>query len=120
MIVPTRTEFETLARDGRLVPVYREVFADMDTPVSAFRKVDSGSYSFLLESVEGGEKWGRYSLLGSRPSQVFIARGDRCEIHAGDRVTAGQCSPETTATRRVARPTPHASRRTVTGPIGRG
>ena len=87
MIVPTRSEFEALARGGKLVPVYREVFADFDTPVSAFRKIDDGPYSFLLESVEGGEKWGRYSLLGSRPSQVFVARGDRCEIRDQERVT---------------------------------
>ena len=89
MIVPTRSEFETLARGGRLVPVYREVLADMDTPVSAFRKVDSEPYSFLLESVEGGEKWGRFSLLGSRPSLVFTARGERCELQEGDRVREG-------------------------------
>ena len=87
MIVPTRSEFESLARDDRLVPVYREVFADHDTPVSAFRKIDEGPYAFLLESVEGGEKWGRFSLLGSRPSRVFIARGERCEIHEGGKVT---------------------------------
>jgi len=48
--------------------------------VSAFRKIDDGSFAFLLESVEGGEKWGRYSLLGARPSLVFTARGDRCQI----------------------------------------
>src|SRR6185503_18086204 len=51
------------------------------------RKIDSGPYGFLLESVEGGEKWGRYSLLGSRPSLIFEARGERCEIRQGDRVT---------------------------------
>jgi anthranilate synthase component 1 len=93
MIVPTLPEFRTLAKSGKLVPVYREVFADLDTPVSAFRKVDEGPYSFLLESVEGGEKWGRYSLIGSRPSQVFIAHGDRCEIREGDKVTAGKRHP---------------------------
>jgi anthranilate synthase component I len=93
MIVPTLAEFRTLAKSGKLVPVYREVFADLDTPVSAFRKVDEGPYSFLLESVEGGEKWGRYSLIGSRPSLVFIARGDRCEIREGDKVTAGTRHP---------------------------
>jgi anthranilate synthase component 1 len=93
MIVPSLPEFRTLARGGKLVPVYREVFADFDTPVSAFRKVDEGPYSFLLESVEGGEKWGRYSLIGSRPSLVFIARGDRCEIREGDKVTAGTRHP---------------------------
>ena len=93
MIVPTRSEFETLARGGRLVPVYREVFADHDTPVSAFRKIDEGPYAFLLESVEGGEKWGRFSLLGARPSLVFVARGGRCEIREGDRVRAGTRAP---------------------------
>jgi anthranilate synthase component 1 len=87
VIVPTRSEFLALARTGKLVPVYREVFADHDTPVSAFRKIDDGPYGFLLESVEGGEKWGRYSLLGSRPSKVFVARGDKCELHADGRVT---------------------------------
>jgi anthranilate synthase component 1 len=93
MIVPTQAEFRTLAKSGKLVPVYREVFADLDTPVSAFRKVDEGPYSFLLESVEGGEKWGRYSLIGSRPSLVFIARGERCEIREGDKVTPGTRHP---------------------------
>ncbi len=85
MIVPTRSEFHALAKTGKLVPVYREVFADHDTPVSAFRKIHDGTYGFLLESVEGGEKWGRYSLLGSRPSLVFVARGERCELLRGGR-----------------------------------
>src|SRR5204863_7019958 len=88
MIVPTLHEFRALARGGKLVPVYREVFADLDTPVSAFRKVDEGPYAFLLESVEGGEKWGRSSILGSRPTRVFIARGDHCELHQDGRITA--------------------------------
>ena len=87
MIVPTRSEFHALARTGKLVPVYREVFADHETPVSAFRKIDDGAYSFLLESVEGGEKRGRFSLLGSRPSRVFIARGQACELHENGKVT---------------------------------
>ena len=86
MIAPSRDEFRVLARGGKLVPVYREVFADHETPVSAFRKVDDGRYAFLLESVEGGEKWGRFSLLGSRPSLVFLARGDQCELQRGDTV----------------------------------
>jgi anthranilate synthase component 1 len=87
MLVPSRSEFHALARTGKLVPVYREVFADHDTPVSAFRKVHDGTYGFLLESVEGGEKWGRYSLLGSRPAMVFVAKGDHCEIHRDGKVT---------------------------------
>jgi anthranilate synthase component 1 len=87
VIVPNFSEFRALVRGGKLVPVYREVFADHETPVSAFRKIDEGDYSFLLESVEGGEKWGRYSILGSRPSLVLTAKGDRCEIRRGDAVT---------------------------------
>jgi anthranilate synthase component 1 len=93
MIVPSLAEFRSLARSGKLVPVYRELFADQDTPVSAFRKVDDGSYAFLLESVEGGEKWGRFSLLGCRPSRVFVARGDQCEIREGDSVRKGTRHP---------------------------
>jgi anthranilate synthase component 1 len=83
MIVPTKSEFAALAKGGKLVPVYREVFADLDTPVSAFRKVDEGPYSFLLESVEGGEKWGRFSLLGSRPSKVFVTRDGAATLEEG-------------------------------------
>src|SRR5262245_48989683 len=93
MLVPTRAEFHALAQTGRLVPVYQEVFADHDTPVSAFRKIDDGSFGFLLESVEGGEKWGRFSLLGSRPSLVFTARGDTCEIRENGKVRACKGKP---------------------------
>ena len=93
MLVPTRAEFHALAKTGKLVPVYREVFADHDTPVSAFRKIDDGPYGFLLESVEGGEKWGRYSILGSRPSSVFVARGGKAELHENGRVTTLQGAP---------------------------
>ena len=93
MTVPSRSEFMVLAQGGRLVPVYREVFADHDTPVSAFRKIDDGGFAFLLESVEGGEKWGRYSLLGSRPSLVFTARGNDSEIRRDGVVTRGTRAP---------------------------
>ena len=93
MIVPTRAEFRALAAGGKLVPVYRELFADHETPVSAFRKIDDGVHSFLLESVEGGEKWGRFSLLGSRPSLVFVARGGHCEIRQGGVTRACERAP---------------------------
>jgi anthranilate synthase component 1 len=93
MNFPSLEEFRSLARAGKLVPVYREVFADHDTPVSAFRKIDDGPYGFLLESVEGGEKWGRFSLLGSRPSVVFVARGNQCEIREGGKARAGKKPP---------------------------
>ena len=58
-------EFFVPLIQGNLVPVYREILADTDTPVSAAMKL-GGSPSFLLESVEGGEKWARYSFLGSK------------------------------------------------------
>lgn len=80
MLHPTLSEFKEKAKKGNLIPVYREILADMDTPVSAFRKIDDGRYSFLLESVEGGEKWARYSFLGSRPEVVVLCRGREVEI----------------------------------------
>ncbi len=84
MFTPNLEEFRELARRGNLIPVARQILADMETPVSAFRKIDSGNYAFLLESVEGGEQWGRYSFLGSNPSLVMRARHDRVEILHGE------------------------------------
>ena len=85
MTTPTRADFRALAREGNLVPVCREILADLETPVSAFLKIHRGPYGFLLESVEGGEKWGRYSFLGTEPARVFRARGGTVEVE-----TAGQ------------------------------
>jgi anthranilate synthase component 1 len=78
--VPDRSGFFDLARRGRLCFVYREVLADSDTPVSAYAKLGRGPYSFLLESVVGGEKWAAYSFVGVKPRAVIRARGDRVEI----------------------------------------
>ncbi len=80
MYVPTLDEFKAKASQGNLIPVYREIMADLETPVSAFLKLDKGGFSFLLESVEGGEKWGRYCFLGSEPSILFQSKGARVEI----------------------------------------
>jgi anthranilate synthase component 1 len=77
MYYPDIEEFRKKAGQGNLVPVYREMLADMLTPVSAFLKIDSGRYSFLLESVEGGEKWARYSFLGADPSVVVRTSGNK-------------------------------------------
>ncbi|MCC7087736.1 MAG: anthranilate synthase component I [Chloroflexi bacterium] len=73
MLHPTLDEVKELARRGagNLVPVYREVTADLETPVSAFLKVQTGRYSFLLESVEGGERMARYSFIGTQPYRVL-------------------------------------------------
>ncbi|MFA4908889.1 MAG: anthranilate synthase component I, partial [Candidatus Omnitrophota bacterium] len=67
-------EFRKLAARGNVVPVYAEVNADLDTPVSAFLKIRKGRYSFLLESVEGQEKIARYSFLGTDPRVVFKSK----------------------------------------------
>jgi anthranilate synthase component 1 len=80
MHYPDYKKFKELAGEGNLIPVYREILADSDTPVSAFLKIDDGRYSFLLESVEGGEKWARYSFLGSRPSVVIRGSGSDMEV----------------------------------------
>ena len=78
MIFPNFAQFQELAHQGNFVPVYQEWVADLDTPVSAWYKVCAGQpYSFLLESVEGGEKIGRYSFLGCDPLWILEARGDR-------------------------------------------
>ncbi|MBT3271149.1 anthranilate synthase component I [Candidatus Poribacteria bacterium] len=74
MYVPTREEFRQKATEGNLIPVYREILADMETPVSAFAKTVEGDYGFLLESVEGGENIARYSFLGSQPAMVLTVR----------------------------------------------
>ncbi|HET9952632.1 MAG TPA: anthranilate synthase component I [Candidatus Eisenbacteria bacterium] len=85
MITPTLEEYRALARVANLVPVMREVLADHDTPVSAFAKLNRGDAAFLLESLEGGETWGRYSILGFRPSIEFKAKGRVVEIRRGER-----------------------------------
>ena len=77
---PDRAGFADLARRGRLAFVYREIVADGDTPVSAYAKLGRGPYSFLLESVVGGEKWAAYSFIGVRPRAVLRAHGSDVEI----------------------------------------
>ena len=82
MIYPDLEKFKELAGKGNLIPVYKEILADTDTPVTAFLKL-GGTPSFLLESVEGGEKWARYSFLGSRPAKIIRGRGNTIEIING-------------------------------------
>jgi anthranilate synthase component 1 len=82
---PDRDSYRELARRGAPVPLVREVLADLDTPLAIFRKLDDGSHAFLFESVEGGEKWGRYSIIGLGAGLVFRSRGARVEIRRGER-----------------------------------
>ena len=85
MTRPPLAEYVELAREKNLVPVTREILADLDTPVSAFTKLDRGDASFLLESLEGGENWGRYSILGFRPGLEFRSKGTEVEIRRDER-----------------------------------
>jgi anthranilate synthase component 1 len=71
MYYPRLEEVRQLGEEGNLVPVCCEINADLETPVSAFLKVARGSYSFLLESVEGGERLARYSFIGTEPSLIL-------------------------------------------------
>ena len=81
IISPSRTEFLRLAATHTLVPVYRTLTADLETPVSAFlRLVGDEPECFLLESVEGGEKIGRYTFIGIRPYRKIVSRGTSIEI----------------------------------------
>ena len=80
MHYPSFADFEKLTKEGDLIPVYREILADMETPVSVLMKLQKRSCAFLLESVEGGEKWGRYTFLGADPKAVFRVRGEEVII----------------------------------------
>lgn len=97
---PSFAEFERLAHQGNVVPVYRTVVADLLSPVSAFLKLapqsvattsararpdSKRSYSFLLESVEGGERVGRYTFFGKDPFQIVSCRGNRITLVRGSR-----------------------------------
>ncbi|HUF36448.1 MAG TPA: chorismate-binding protein [Gemmatimonadales bacterium] len=72
-------DFAARARGGGMVPVTRQVVLDGDTPVTAFAKLHRGPYGFLLESLEGGERWARYTFLATEPREVFRYHGRRCE-----------------------------------------
>jgi anthranilate synthase component 1 len=79
-IVPSREQFRELAQVGNLIPVYREVLADGDTPVSAYAKLGRRDHSFLLESVVGGEKWAAYSFLGVEPRALISWKGGAMRV----------------------------------------
>lgn len=72
---PSFDQFTHLARDYRIVPVWREILFDVDTAVTAYAKLADGPFGFLLESVEGGEQWARYTFLGTRPAAAWRVSG---------------------------------------------
>jgi anthranilate synthase component 1 len=93
---PKFADFRKLAGHGNVVPVYRTIVADLLSPVSAFlsvspqhgRDANLHSHSFLLESVEGGERVGRYTFFGVDPFQIVTCRGDRITLRRGEAVAA--------------------------------
>jgi anthranilate synthase component 1 len=80
MYCPSLKEFLKLSKQGNVIPVYKQINADLDTPVSAFLKTAKGDYAFLLESVEGQEKNARYSFLGANPALIFKSKGKNIQI----------------------------------------
>ena len=80
--------FDALAREGHTrIPVVREVFSDLDTPLSVYMKLADGPYTFLFESVEGGENWGRYSIIGLPAKRVYKLRGHTLETEDFGEIT---------------------------------
>lgn len=78
-----QAQFDALAAEGyNRIPLVREILADLDTPLSTYLKLAEGSYSYLFESVQGGEKWGRYSIIGLPARRVLTVRGHQIELHA--------------------------------------
>ena len=94
MIEPNFREFQRLAKQGNLIPVYEVFSADLITPVSAYLRLAQGArYSFLLESVEGGEKIARYTFAGANPEEVFRYVAGACVMEGRDRLVWEERDP---------------------------
>jgi anthranilate synthase component 1 len=87
MYYPDLQEFRKLAAQGNVIPVTRRLLADIETPLSAYRKIRGPAESFLFESVEGGEHLGRYSFVGCNPRAIIRQLGSRVEVLANGKVT---------------------------------
>ena len=86
MYSPTLDEFKNLAAQGNLIPVARRILADLETPLSAYRKIRGAGESFLFESVEGGEHVGRYSFVGCNPRAVIRQDGQHIQVIENGRI----------------------------------
>jgi len=104
MIQPSFAEFSRLAKQGNLIPVYDVFSADLLTPVSAYLRIAHGArYSFLLESVEGGEKIARYTFAGAHPEEVFRYANGACVLEGPDRVIWEEKDPVSFLRERIGR-----------------
>lgn len=83
MYYPKKSDFIKYSKRGNLIPVYREIIGDMETPVAMFKRLNENGSGYLLESVEGGEHLGRYSFLGVGPSLIFKSKGRKIQITEG-------------------------------------
>src|SRR5271168_4292460 len=96
MIQPDFREFQRLAKQGNLIPVYDVFPADLLTPVRAYLRLAQGArYSFLLESVEGGEKIARYTFAGANPEEIFRYAGGACVLESHNRIVWEERDPVT-------------------------
>jgi anthranilate synthase component 1 len=84
MLYPELSQVKALARDYNIIPVSMEVYADMETPISLFKRFEDSEFCFLLESVEGGEKWARYSFIGKNPFIIVKSSRNRTVIEERD------------------------------------
>jgi anthranilate synthase component 1 len=92
-ITPTKTEFLSRARAGNLIPVSCDLMADLETPITVFMKLRDGGDAYLLESVEGGERFGRYSFIGVGPATRLRAYGREVEVSSPSGVRALDADP---------------------------
>src|ERR1700686_1671280 len=104
MIQPSFQEFERLSKRGNLIPVYDTFSADLLTPVSAYLRVAQGARdSFLLESVEGGEKIARYTFAGANPEEIFRYANGACVLESRQRIIWEERDPITFLREHMAR-----------------
>src|SRR5206468_8939107 len=104
MIQPDFAEFQRLSKQGNLIPVYDVFSADLLTPVSAYLRITQGArHSFLLESVEGGEKIARYTFAGANPEEVFRYANGACVLESRDRIVWEEKDPVTFLRARIER-----------------
>src|ERR1700730_9193293 len=84
-MMPSFPAFPRLAERHNLIPFRQEIVVDRVTPVSVYERLQKGEpHAFLLESVEGGDRFGRYSFVGRRPRAMFLAQGDKVSYRQGN------------------------------------